>query len=385
VSGKCEECGGKRYNNMDEHIRVYHTKVKTLSCDVCGKLFLTTSRLNTHKKTHLKNKEICMECGVVVINLRQHQRFVHEKDHRFKCDEPGCETKFTSTHGLKKHIESVHQMVREICSICQKQVINLKKHIQIVHERLREHKCPECLKDFQSRTHLRNHISRVHLGLRVKCPECGKMVQDVRNHINFVHKKVANFPCDQCSTTCLTSTALKLHVSSVHLKEKTPCPQCGITVTSAYLAAHMRRKHGNKPKSKLVCTHCEKCFPTAGQLAKHVSRVHMSVREKCSICGLMTKDLKRHNRNTNCGREGYILRAVKDEVPEDFNQQSNVKKRSSSKGIIESETEDWENMEDDVFEESDDKMINEKIVMNNNTSTNAELWIKSEIIQLNAD
>eukprot|EP00092_Neocalanus_flemingeri_P027150 GFUD01029444.1.p1 GENE.GFUD01029444.1~~GFUD01029444.1.p1 ORF type:complete len:816 (+),score=160.55 GFUD01029444.1:309-2450(+) len=308
---KCEQCG-KKVKNLEEHVRVHHEKIKSLLCDLCDKLFLTKGKLNTHRKKHRKGKEICKDCGVAVKNMRQHTRFVHEKNLPFKCEEPGCETKFTSTCGLKKHIESVHQMLREQCLICQKSVSDVKQHIKIVHHKIREYQCPECCKYFQTKTHLKNHVAHVHLGLREDCPECGKMVQNVKNHINIVHNKVANFPCDQCSTKCLTSTALQKHVSSVHLKEKINCPECGIVVALAHLARHVQRKHSDKVKVKFTCTHCDKFFPDRGQLAKHIMRVHLEVRDKCSACGLMTKDLKRHNMYTNCGREGYVPRDTGD-------------------------------------------------------------------------
>jgi len=314
---KCEECG-KKVKNIEEHVRVEHDKVKNLPCDICEQLFLTKAKLNAHKKKHLQQKEICKQCGAAVMNMRQHERFVHEKDLPFKCDEPGCETKFTSNCGLKKHMESVHQMLREECPICQKLVTNIKNHTKIVHDKVRDHQCPECHKFFQTKTHLQNHVKRVHLGIREQCPECEKMVQDVKSHVNFVHNKVANFPCDQCSTKCLTSHALKMHVSSVHLKEKIDCPECGISVPLAHLGQHVQRKHGDETQVKFSCKECEKLFPSRSRLSKHIMRIHMGLREKCLICGLVTKDLKRHNMHTNCGREGYIprntIKYMKEEV-----------------------------------------------------------------------
>merc|ERR1719186_739792 len=280
---KCEECG-KKVKNIKEHVRVEHDKVKNLPCDICEQLFLTKAKLNAHKKKHLQQKDICKQCGAAVMNMRQHERFVHEKDLPFKCSVAGCETKFTSNCGLKKHMESVHLMLREECRICQKLVTNLKYHTKIVHDKVREHQCPECQKFFQTKT-----------------------------HVSFVHNKVANFPCDQCGTKCTTSTKLKIHVSSVHLKEKIDCPECGLSVPLAYLGQHVQRKHCEKTEIKFSCKDCEKLFPSRSQLAKHIMRIHMGVNDKCPICGLVTKDLKRHNIYTNCGREGYVPRNIKKE------------------------------------------------------------------------
>jgi len=309
---KCEICG-KKVRNIEDHVRSQHLKMKSIPCDHCDRLFLTTAKLNTHIKNLQRVKETCKECGVPVMNMRQHVRFVHEKDLPYECTEPGCSTKFTSNLSLRNHVASVHEKIKDECGICHVLVSNLRKHVKIVHDKVRDHVCPECQKTFQTRTHLKNHVARVHLGLRDECPECGKMVQDLKTHINFVHNKIANFPCNQCSTRCLTSTALKKHLSSVHFKESIGCPKCGVMVAPAYLSQHMRRKHLKEDQPKFSCKHCEKDFVSRGELAKHIMRVHIAVREECNICGLMTKDLKRHNMYTNCGRVGYIPRKMKQE------------------------------------------------------------------------
>ena len=84
-------------DDIHEHARMFHAKSKTLPCEDCDKLFLTQRLLNVHKKRHIKCKDVRNECGVAVKKMRQHKRFVHEKDLRFKCDQPGCETKFSTT------------------------------------------------------------------------------------------------------------------------------------------------------------------------------------------------------------------------------------------------------------------------------------------------
>jgi len=306
TSMKCQECG-MRTTNIPEHIRVHHTKVKTLVCEVCKKFFLKRAQLTKHMKNHgVRQKDTCAECGVEVINIRQHMRCVHERDLPFRCN-MGCSTRFSSKYALKKHMESVHEGMRVECPKCFKMVVSLKKHIKIVHDKIRDHVCPLCQKTFQTRTHLRNHVTKVHLGLKDECPICGKHVQDLKNHHNFVHNKVANFPCDQCDRKCITSTALKMHVSSVHLGEKVECPVCGEKICKAYLNCHIRRQH--QAREKFECELCGKPYTCRSYLAKHIKTVHMQLREICTVCGLETKDLYRHNRYTDCGKKGYVVRS----------------------------------------------------------------------------
>eukprot|EP00092_Neocalanus_flemingeri_P017324 GFUD01018737.1.p1 GENE.GFUD01018737.1~~GFUD01018737.1.p1 ORF type:complete len:886 (+),score=196.54 GFUD01018737.1:76-2733(+) len=310
---KCDQCG-MQTTNITEHIRIQHTKEKTLECEICKKLFLKIGDLNQHMKTHSEERQkvTCPDCNAEVINLRQHVRFVHEKDLPFKCKKSSCKTRFSSKHALHKHMESVHEGKRFECPLCLKMVTSLRNHTRIVHEKIRAHECPLCQKTFQSRPHLRNHVTRVHLGLKDECPECGRLVQDLKNHRNFVHKKVANFPCDQCDRKCITSTALKIHMSSVHLGEKIECPECGEKVCKVYLQQHIRKQH--QVREKFKCDECGKPFTCRSYLAKHIQRVHMEVRQKCKVCGLETKDLYRHSKYTDCGKKGYVVRTRRNKI-----------------------------------------------------------------------
>jgi hypothetical protein len=53
---------------------------------------------------------------------------------------------------------------------------------------------------------------------------CGKEVSNLKNHHNYVHLKVKNFPCDQCDHAYTSSTALKQHIRSFHLGQTEKCP-----------------------------------------------------------------------------------------------------------------------------------------------------------------
>jgi len=304
---KCEECG-KSVKDFKKHVRVFHDKLKTIPCDYCDKLFLTITQRNHHHKTHTVDKETCKQCGISVSNMRQHVRFVHDKDLPFQCFVTNCGTRFTSNFGFRKHLESVHLMKRETCPICLKSVGDVKKHTQIVHDKVRNYDCPECKKSFQTKTHVKNHYNRVHLGLKDQCPECDKMVQDLRTHTNFVHKKVANFPCDKCNTKCTTSTALKKHISSVHMKEKIECPECDIVVSAAHLGQHVLRTHRTEAavEDDVSCKECEESFPSKSELIRHIMRIHLCMKEVCTECGQMTSSLEKHTLHGRCSRREQL-------------------------------------------------------------------------------
>ena len=355
---KCEPCG-KKFQNIEEHNRKFHPTKDSLKCDFeyCDKLFSSNRALRMHKYTHTREKVKCEECGVEVSKIRQHMRFVHEKDLRYLCDHSDCQLRFPSNIHLQRHLKQVHQKEREKCTICKKKVSNLKSHIKLVHDKIKDYQCPECEKSFQTRSHLKKHVTQIHLGLREECPECGKKVKDLKSHIKFSHDKVANFPCEMCDKSFVTTTILKKHISSIHLKETIKCPQCSKIVPLATFDQHLRKKHSDKVKKKFICTECQKFFCDRTSLTKHVMHVHMEVREKCKKCGLKTKDIKRHMKNTNCSRDEYVPRRSKNIIGKlDTSYEVNI--GNTKKTDIKQEP------QDESFDNSEEAFVND--VLNDN-------------------
>jgi len=132
---KCDECG-KKVQHLEKHMRKFHPKPNSFQCDFCEKLFSSSRLLRMHKYTHTREKVKCDECGAEVSNIRQHKRFVHEKDLRFKCDVSGCESRFPNNMRLLRHQKQVHHMFTEVCLVCRKEVADMKQHIKLVHEEI---------------------------------------------------------------------------------------------------------------------------------------------------------------------------------------------------------------------------------------------------------
>ena len=78
-----------------------------LSCDECGKVFLTNrSKKDHHKKVH--NPRTCSICGKTVKNVRSHIAIMHQEDSekRFLC--PQCGKGFIDSSSLGHHQMNLH-------------------------------------------------------------------------------------------------------------------------------------------------------------------------------------------------------------------------------------------------------------------------------------
>jgi len=197
-----------------------HSEEKIFNCDICDGSFYTAKQLYSHKRTHTRQKEECEICHSQVIQLKQHMDQVHANIRPYECEVEGCPQKFFTKLQKTKHVMHVHEGMRYKCSICSQEVSSIRTHMRFVHFKEKKHECPECGKMFQTNSHMRTHLKRVHLGVRDKCEICGKMVQDLNSHNLFIHKQAKNFPCDQCDKRYSTMPQLRVHISLKHIEEE---------------------------------------------------------------------------------------------------------------------------------------------------------------------
>ncbi|XP_037044682.1 zinc finger protein 26-like isoform X2 [Bradysia coprophila] len=108
---QCDLCG-KSFNStskMNAHRR-RHIK-ETLPCDICGKIFGSRNRLYAHKKTHTEERNIvCKVCGKnfkTAVVLRQHM-YLH-KGKIFSCN--FCPMTFAQSSGRRTHEKLRHNIL----------------------------------------------------------------------------------------------------------------------------------------------------------------------------------------------------------------------------------------------------------------------------------
>ena len=216
-------------------------------------------------------------------------------------------------------------------------------------------KCQVCLKTFDKRRYLMDHLRRVHKSSVYKCNDCHirfKLKDELNSHlqncsksqktskvseekhiksvltdneqnVKILTKRKKNNRCHQCNGYFLTQALLKTHVKTVHegeqieeidsvldeTKVENPviCNICDITVNNEYaLAIHQGSVHGSE--RPWTCNLCGKTFARHLELVNH-RRIHSGDKPfQCDVCGArfnQKQNLHTHVRHIHLGERRY--------------------------------------------------------------------------------
>uniref|UniRef100_A0A034VSV7 Endothelial zinc finger protein induced by tumor necrosis factor alpha n=1 Tax=Bactrocera dorsalis TaxID=27457 RepID=A0A034VSV7_BACDO len=167
------------------HQRKYHKlgpELKTHICEICGKVFKTTTMLNDHHYTHKDKSErpyACEQPNCMRRFANKDKLKVHLMRHagikNYVC--PHCGMRKTTMNELKVHI-NYHTLERtwpcRFCTHICNSSGNLKTHVRTVHERAKDYACRYCERTF-AKPDTRKYHEMTHTGEKPnECPECGK-------------------------------------------------------------------------------------------------------------------------------------------------------------------------------------------------------------------
>lgn len=201
---KCAQCDTRvwSYHEHRLHVEEEHKNVWKYRCGKCGKVFdseedrsrCSWSHTRAYKgggpkKKKKPSKVVCDQCGVLVVN---------EKDHK-----------------VRVHAEKTFQ-------------------------------CPQCLKPMGSEAILRNHFAEVHE--TGPCPTCGKSVKvrKMRRHVLMYHTKDCDRPfvCQVCQKGFIVKKSFEEHMNTHTGDKPYKCKYCGTGfASSGNQRMHERMSH----------------------------------------------------------------------------------------------------------------------------------------------
>ncbi|KAK3784629.1 hypothetical protein RRG08_003437 [Elysia crispata] len=200
---------------LKQHYQQEHWD-QLLRCRVCGHRVATKRQLWNHERHHKYKKPLpCHICG---------KSYRYMKAHLALHEENGDKTKGDSNSALINNGGTVANSKKYLCSMCPWTFPTegwLVRHMTTIHKQDMGLKCPQCPKQFGSRTQLTAHIKR------------------------HVHKSEKKFVCSVCGKVCTENETLKLHMRIHALEKYLRCSICDQGFNyKVTLKTHMKSKHG---------------------------------------------------------------------------------------------------------------------------------------------
>lgn len=238
------ECNEKfsSVEKLETHMKL-HQVIKPFTCNICGKVCRTESRLNIHQARHANDGEKC------------------------KCDI--CERTFSSRSALKKHKLRIHRPMPHICPYCHS---GFEEHRYMVIHVKRAHE-KDALPEAGDQEH-------GILQMNFESSDCYSQqdADDGKKYFNYVVNEDGNQLAQSApaSSSFQCQKEQKLRGCDTNNIEKTTetvsppftCELCTSTFPSlSYLEQHMTVHINEKG---LTCHHCEMKFKNHHLLNNHL-------------------------------------------------------------------------------------------------------------------
>ena len=216
-------------------------------CHECGKTFQSVFKLKAHrmicprreaeedlsdaqKKVYSHACQTCGESFSTAASVENHMSKVHGTPYRFPCTEKECNFRTNLRHSLIQHLFSAHKVhvgSEPIlkCNYCD--FVTLRPRT-LAHHELRhtaqeyQYKCTHdgCDSSFRTTRHLKLHISKCHIDLKLPCQYCDAVfptTDKLNRHEKRMHtNRVRNFKCGYCEHATVDRENCRTHIRRSH-------------------------------------------------------------------------------------------------------------------------------------------------------------------------
>lgn len=255
---------------LAKHIKESHSAPKASTLEIPSQKVHSrdpkTKKRKPKELMEVKKRKQCGECGILVKNLSEHQKIIHQELKRFCCDfcNYSCYFKTKITRHLQRHIPKHlrEQFPCDDCTFVATRKDALKSHRLTMHQEMREKnficKFNNCGRKFYNRSQLKIHAKSVHEKIRNHlCMICGKAFfnsKDLEMHVKRHGEK--NCACEICGNRFYCNLDLKRHLK-IHSEPSILCGVFGCDkkfYTNSKLKMHVKIRH--EGEKNFFCDYC---------------------------------------------------------------------------------------------------------------------------------
>ena len=237
-----------------QHVKAKHDASTLFTCNLCGKEFFKEDSFAYHQDDYHEDKDFGIEKNFVCNVEHCQKRFRRESF-------LGRHAKFHISRELRKPSNKKKEAAAKIlsgetesspCAMCGVLIPATQMSAHLMTHNKSLFKCGECGKGFPTTSKLKYHNMSVHVRMELKCPieNCTKVFfrRDLlRYHIRCVHTNREMHSCDECTKSFAHKSDLREHKRGVHEGRKCYCAFCGKDfVRSSEKNRHERQTHKNE-------------------------------------------------------------------------------------------------------------------------------------------
>ncbi|KAK7113879.1 zinc finger protein 850-like [Littorina saxatilis] len=268
---------------------------RSIRCGMCGMTFKSYTLKRRHMLTH-RSSFSCRACGAkfdAVVEMVAHSQTCRKNSSDLG-SEGHEEGQQMEGHGLsllgRRQLSSAGGKKFE-CPVCKASIINttqnVKRHMRELHSDGLPHTCSVCGRTYNSYHKLQRHV-KSHGDTGGICHVCGKVFQTksaLRSHTKLHASPEGMFQCPQCPKSFRFQGRLEKHLKK-HAERADICPHCGkVYISKIHLKRHISVLHLGVKDYRHKCGQCGAQFFESVQLRDHIAFRHHGIQlYQCKYC-----------------------------------------------------------------------------------------------------